>query len=82
MTNEELTIELQRAYRCIQGMHNVLTKGQPMGVAEVYHSPTIAAAKRFVFEGVLDGSRYFEGKKVDVLHAALRLPDVDASAES
>jgi hypothetical protein len=37
-----------------------------------YHSPTICADARFVHEGALDGSEYFIGKSVDVLHAALR----------
>jgi hypothetical protein len=37
-----------------------------------YHSPTIAAATRFMNEGALDGSEYFIGKPVSVMHAALR----------
>lgn len=65
--------ELGRSYRCIQGMHNTLTRGISFS-AEAYHAPTIGAAKRFVFEGSLDGSDYFIGKPVDVLHAALALP--------
>ena len=73
MTNEQLIIELQRAYRCIQGMHHAISTGKPFE-AEAYHAPTIAAAKRFVFEGALDGSDYFMGKPVEVLHAALSLP--------
>lgn len=72
MTNEELTLELQRAYRCIQGMHNALTTGADFH--EAYHAPTIAAAKRSVFEDALDGSDYFVGKPVEVLYTALRLP--------
>ncbi len=67
--------EQGRAYRCIQGMHHALTLGISF-TAEAYHSPTIAAAKRFVFEGALDGSDYFTGKPFDVLHAALRLPGI------
>ena len=66
--------EQGRAYRCIQGMHNALTLGISFA-AEAYHAPTIGAAKRFVFENALDGSDYFMGKPVDVLHAALKLPD-------
>ena len=65
--------EQGRAYRCIQGMHNALKKGGEF--PEAYHSPTIGAAKRFVFEGALDGSDYFIGKPVDLLHKALALPD-------
>jgi hypothetical protein len=64
--------ELERAYRCIQGMHNALQKGSEFAVG--YHAPTIAAAKRFVFEGDLGGSEYFIGKPVEALHAALKLP--------
>lgn len=74
MTNEELQTELGRAYRCIQGMHNALARGIHFS-AEAYHSPTIGAAKRYVFEGALDGSDYFIGKPVEVLHAALALPN-------
>ena len=73
MTNEELTIELQRAYRCIQGMHNALRAVQADFPGNGYHAPTIGAAKRFVFEGALDGSNFFEGKHISILHEALRL---------
>ncbi len=69
---EQLKIELGRAYRCIQGMHNALTNGGQF--AEIYHLLTIGAAKRFVFENDLSGSQYFEGKHVSVLHEALCLP--------
>jgi len=65
--------ELGRTYRCIQGMYHSLTTGKEFNLG--YHAPTVAAAKRFVFEGHLDGSEYFMGKSVDVLHAALRLPE-------
>lgn len=71
MTNDELKTELERAYRCIQGMHNALIRGSEFPMH--YHALTIAAAKRFVYEDALDGSEYFTGKPVDVLHAALRL---------
>ena len=65
--------ELGRAYRCIQGMHNAMQK-DPASFPEGYHAPPIGAAKRYVFEDALDGSDYFIGKPVDVLHAALALP--------
>lgn len=70
----QMRTELGRAYRCIQGMHSALHKN-PASFPEGYHAPTIGAAKRFVFEDALDGSEYFIGKPVDLLHAALRLPD-------
>jgi len=73
MTNQELTKELERAYRCIQGMHNAICTGGDF-TGEGYYAMTIGAAKRFVFEGELDGSEYFIGKPVEVLHEALRLP--------
>ena len=69
-----LTADLKRAYRCIQGMQNALTNSQPF-TAEGYHAPTIAAAKRFVWEDALDGAEYFTGKPVAVLHEALALPE-------
>ena len=72
MNIDEAMKELQRAYRCIQWMHNAISTGNKF-TDEAYHSPTIAAAKRFVFEGALDGSKYFKGKHVSVLHGALRL---------
>lgn len=70
--------ELGRAYRCIQGLHNALTAMKADIPGNGYHALTIAAAKRFIFEGALDGSEYFEGKHVSVLHAALRLPAIAA----
>lgn len=73
MTNEELTIELERAYRCIQGMHHAMRHVHADFPANGYHALTIGAAKRFVYEDHLDGSRYFEGKHVSVLYEALRL---------
>lgn len=69
-------VELGRAYRCIQSMHNALNAAQLDFPASGYHAPIIGAAKRFIFEGELDGSDYFIGKSVEVLHAALRLPEV------
>lgn len=71
---DALKLELGRAYRCVQGMHNALHKGSEF--ADDYHAPTIGAAKRFVFEGDLSGGEYFIGKPVEVLHAALKLPAV------
>lgn len=69
----DLRTELERAYRCICGLHTAIRKGElPGGPVLGYHSPTIAAARRFVTEGELDGSEYFIGKHVDVLHAALK----------
>lgn len=73
LTNEQLKEELGRAYRCIQGMHTSMSKGTVF--PEGYHQLTIAAAKRFVFEGTLDGTQHFVGKHHDVLRAALRLPN-------
>lgn len=69
-----LTGDLQRAYRCIQGMHNAIAHGTSFP-AEAYHAATIAAAKRFVWEDALDGAGYFTGKPVAVLHEALALPE-------
>ena len=65
--------EQEHAYRCIQGMYHALTTETLFN--QGYHAPTIGAAKRVVFEGALDGSEYFIGKPVDVLHAALALPE-------
>ena len=69
-----LTIELERAYRCIVGFHSarrglLLLADTPLA----YHAPTIAAARRFVFEKSLEGSEYFIGKNVSELHRALSL---------
>ena len=70
---EHLRTELGRAYRALYAYTNAHAKGEPLSDAAVgYHSLTEAAAKRFVNHGALDGSEYFIGKSVDVLHAALR----------
>ncbi|MCR6496184.1 hypothetical protein LJB71_08140 [Thermomonas sp. S9] len=70
---EHLRTELGRAYRALHAYTNAHAKGEPLSDAAVgYHSLTEAAAKRFVNHGALDGSEYFIGKSVDVLHAALR----------
>lgn len=74
LTEVQLRNELERAYRCIMGFSTARKKGQVLDdTAFAYHSPTIGAARRFVKEGALDGSDYFTGKKIDVLHAALDL---------
>ncbi len=65
--------ELVRAYRALAAYTHARDHGQPLpDHAVAYHSLTEAAAKRFVNHGALDGSEYFIGKSVDVLHAALR----------
>lgn len=74
MTPEQLEIELCRAYRCIQAMHNAMQTLPVSSFPLAYHSLTIGAAKRFVYEGQLDGSEYFIGKPPEVLHEALTLP--------
>lgn len=72
LTNAQLREELERAYRCICGFHTKLRKGELLDrTALAYHSTTIGAARRFVLDGRLDGATYFEGKPVQVLHAAL-----------
>lgn len=72
MTESEMKIELQRAYRCIQGLHNAVETGKTQHLT--YHQMTIAAAKRFVFEDAMYGSNYFINKPVEVLHKAMQLP--------
>jgi len=70
---ERLRMELGRAYRALNAYTNARDRREPLADhAVAYHSLTEAAAKRFVNHGALDGSEYFIGKKVDVLHAALR----------
>ncbi len=72
MNEEQLRKELERAYRCIMGFSTAHLKGEKLDkTAFGYHSPTIAAARRFVREGHLDGSEYFIGKPVAVLHEHL-----------
>lgn len=71
--NERLRAELGRAYRALTAYTNARDKGVPLSTTAVaYHSLSEAAAKRFVHHGALDGSEYFIGKSVGVLHAALR----------
>jgi len=70
---EHLRTELERAYRALAAYTNARDRGEPLpDHAVAYHSLTEAAAKQFVNSGALDGSEYFIGKSVDVLHAALR----------
>jgi len=70
---ERLRTELGRAYRALHAFAFAHRASKMLnGTAVMYHSPTIGAAARFVHEGALDGSEYFIGKSVDVLHAALR----------
>lgn len=73
---ERLRTELERAYRCICGFYTALRKDELLDkTATAYHSLTIGAARRFQLEEghPLDGSEYFIGKQVDVLHNALKL---------
>ena len=64
--------ELERAYRALRGLYGAIAQGEmPDKALMGYHSPTRAAAARFVHEGELDGSEYFIGKDVSVLHDAL-----------
>lgn len=72
LTETQLREELERAYRCICGFHTAHRKGALLDKTTfTYHSPTIGAARRFVIQGALDGSRYFIGKKIEALHGAL-----------
>lgn len=71
---EHLTAELDRAYRALCGYATAAGNGVTLADATVaYHSLTVAAAKRWVIEGAMDGAGYFTGKPVAVLHAALNL---------
>jgi hypothetical protein len=70
------TVELERAYRAIRGFYTAAQKGVvPDKTMLAYHSPTIAAACRFVKTGELDGSDYFIGQPLEVLRAALAKPE-------
>jgi len=76
---ERLRTELGRAYNALVAYTNARDRGAPLpDHAIAYHSLTEAAAKRFVNHGALDGSEYFIGKSVDVLHAALRGEELNA----
>lgn len=65
---ECLRTELGRAYRAVHGFYSAHRAEQPL-MSLAYHTPTIGAAGRFVREGALDGSDYFIGKPVAVLHS-------------
>lgn len=70
---QKLRTELGRAYRALHGLYASYARGvQPSNTMVGYHSITIAAAARFVNEGSLDGTDYFIGKSVDILHDALK----------
>jgi len=64
--------ELERAYRALFAYAKAIARKEPLGEAAcAYHSLTIAAAVRFVLDSELDGSGYFEGKHVEILHETL-----------
>lgn len=65
--------ELGRAYRAVLGFSSEFNDGTMMA----YHLPTLAAAKRFVYEGSLDGASYFDGRSIDTMRAALNLGTVE-----
>jgi hypothetical protein len=73
VNEQQLTEELGRAYRCIVGFYTAHFRGESLDrTALVYQCTVIGAAQRFVFDGELDGSNYFEGKSLDVLRDALK----------
>ena len=64
--------ELGRAWRALHVYANTAKTGVlPTDATRAYHQPTIAAAKRFVLDGAFDGTAYFIGKPVEVLHETL-----------
>lgn len=66
--------ELDRAWRALCGYATAADNGVVLDkTAQAYHAPTVAAAKRYVMEGAMDGAEYFEGKHVGVLRSALSL---------
>jgi hypothetical protein len=68
-----LTKELERAYRALTGLSGAaLDKELPDQTMWAYHSLVIAAARRFVFEGELDGAAWFEGQHYEVMQEFLR----------
>ena len=72
MTKAQLKTELERAYRALHAFRLAHIRGKQLpDHALAYHSPTIAAAARWVNEQKLDGSEYFIGKHVSILQAAL-----------
>ena len=68
--------ELDAAMRCTFWMYKKHREGVPLAKVNIgYHSPTLAAAARWVIQRAHDGRGYFFGKKVEVLHAALAVYD-------
>lgn len=64
--------ELGRAWRALHVYAATARTGvQPTDATRAYHEITVAAAKRFVLDGVFDGTAYFIGKPVEVLHDTL-----------
>lgn len=73
LTKEQLEEELAKAYRALRGLYGRVVNGTTPDKAMVaYHSPTLGAALRFVNYGQMDGSAYFVGKHISVLHDTLR----------
>jgi hypothetical protein len=69
---ERLKVELGRAYRAVRGLYSCVVKGKiPDQTMLAYHQPTIGAAIRFVEEGSIEGTEYFIGKHISVLHAVI-----------
>lgn len=69
---KRLTTELGRAYRCVWGFFTSRRRKELLDdTAMAYHSLTAGAAGRYVNYESLDGSDYFIGKHVSVLHEAL-----------
>ena len=82
---EALKTDIGRAYRALHGYATANRRGAVLNAtATSYHLPTAGAAARFVNHGALDGSEYFIGKPVAVLHAALRgdPEEIDAARAS
>lgn len=76
MSDPDLKVELERAYRALRGLYGCAVNGRaPDKTMLAYHSLAIGASLRFVNEGALDGTAYFIGKPASVLH------DVLATAE-
>lgn len=66
--------ELGRAWRALVAYANAseTTNARPSDAQRAYHSLALGAAKRFVHEGAFDGTAYFIGKPVEILHEALQ----------
>lgn len=70
---DRLQRELERAYRALRGIYGKIANGEkPDETMLAYHGATLGAAVRYVAEGSLEGSEYFEGKSIEVLHDTLR----------